>query len=54
MEDRKKWKENQATKVTKRTKNKRQKYGMNETRVNWSAPPPPLVPEALAVLARGD
>ena len=30
-QDRKKWKENQATKVTKIPKTKRRKYGMNET-----------------------
>ena len=30
-QDRKKWKENHATKVTKIPKTKRRKYGMNET-----------------------
>ena len=32
-QDRKKGKENQATKVTKIPKTKRRKYGMNETRI---------------------
>ena len=30
-QDGKKWKENHATKVTKKPKTKRRKYGMNET-----------------------
>ena len=30
----KKWKENHATKVTKIPKTKRQKYGMNKTKIN--------------------
>ena len=32
-QDRKKWKENHPSKVTKIPKTKRQKYGMNETLV---------------------
>ena len=32
-QDRKKWKENHATKVTKIPKTKRRKYGMNKTQV---------------------
>ena len=32
-QDRKKWKENHATKVTKIPKTKRRKYGMNETQI---------------------